>query len=185
MTEISDHHQQLKDGRHLLIREVTVDDAPMMLRNFQTIVAETDQLLSTVEEAQITLADEEAHIRRAKEAGGLWLCALVDGVIIGGCGLRGAGRVRKSHDLDFGIAVQRAYWGLGIGRTLMEQALAWARVMGFHRISLSVMADNTRAYRLYRDFGFEEEGRVRDAYCFGDRYRDGIMMGLLLSEPTG
>jgi GNAT superfamily N-acetyltransferase len=52
------------------------------------------------------------------------------------------------------VAVQPSQQGLGLGRRLLEHAVALAVARGMHRVDLEVRADNHRARRLYSDFGF-------------------------------
>ena len=66
---------------------------------------------------------------------------------------------RKIEDAGFGISIDKAYWGLGIGRALTEACIACARTAGYAQIELSVVADNRSAVALYERFGFREYGR--------------------------
>ena len=52
------------------------------------------------------------------------------------------------------VVVDPAYRGRGIGRALMDQALARIRSRNGRRIILQVRADNRPAIHLYRDMGF-------------------------------
>jgi putative acetyltransferase len=51
---------------------------------------------------------------------------------------------------------------------VLEVADNW---MNLHRVELTVFADNEAALALYRKFGFETEGRLRD-YAI----RDGVLV---------
>jgi ribosomal-protein-alanine N-acetyltransferase len=62
------------------------------------------------------------------------------------------------------IAVGEAWRGLGIGRSLMEAAIAAARAAGAESLFLEVAEDNEAAQALYRGFGFAPVGRRRDYY---------------------
>jgi ribosomal protein S18 acetylase RimI-like enzyme len=46
----------------------------------------------------------------------------------------------------------------GIGRGLIESALAWARSEGFRKVSLGVTESNAPASELYRTAGFRPTG---------------------------
>jgi RimJ/RimL family protein N-acetyltransferase len=107
----------------------------------------------------------------------LSLVAEAGGEIIGLAGLDG---VRVS---DLGMLVARKWRGRGVGTRLLRTCIAWAREQGAHKISLQVWPHNHAALRLYKAFGFEQEGYLRKHY----RRRNGelwdaVIMGLVLAE---
>lgn len=73
--------------------------------------------------------------------------------------------------------------GMGLGRETVRLVLAYAfGALGLHRVSLRVVAYNTRAIRCYLACGFVEEGREREAALVGGERHDDIMMGILSRE---
>lgn len=62
------------------------------------------------------------------------------------------------------IAVAAARWGKGIGSALLEGLLAEAARRGCSEVFLEVRADNMRAQRLYRWWGFTDVGIRRGYY---------------------
>jgi RimJ/RimL family protein N-acetyltransferase len=70
---------------------------------------------------------------------------------------------------------------IGLGTMMMKKAIEIAKARGFHRLGLTVVADNKRAIKVYEKVGFKKEGIARDAF-YGDdhRYHDEVEMGLLL-----
>ncbi len=69
----------------------------------------------------------------------------------------------------------RASWsrssarGPGIGRALVEDALAWARAAGFRALQFNaVAATNIAAVRLYESLGFTIIGTVPEAFDHPD-----------------
>ena len=78
------------------------------------------------------------------------LVAEVDGRIVGQAGIRSLGnRSKVKHRADFGISVDRDYWGLGVGRALTRACIGLARQAGYLQLVLEVVADNERAVALY------------------------------------
>jgi RimJ/RimL family protein N-acetyltransferase len=82
---------------------------------------------------------------------------------------------------ELGMYVAADCRRMGVGSALLEAAFAWARQKEAHKISLQVWPHNEAARRLYRKFGFVEEGYLRHHY----RRRNGelwdaVLMGLLL-----
>ncbi|HAA39736.1 MAG TPA: GNAT family N-acetyltransferase, partial [Pseudomonas sp.] len=100
----------------------------------------------------------------------LQLVAVHGGEVIGQLGLEQYLRVRQAHVGSFGMGVATAWQGKGVGSRLLTAALDVAdNWMNLHRVELTVDADNDAAHHLYRKFGFEVEGRLRD-YAL----RDGV-----------
>ena len=81
--------------------------------------------------------------------------AEVDGKIIGLAGIGRVGGYEKvARRAEFGVSVDREYWGLGVGRALTRACIACARRAGYAQLELDVVADNERAAALYRSEGF-------------------------------
>ncbi len=113
------------------------------------------------------------------------LVAELNGEVVGGAGLHTTmPNVRRHHAMGLGISVAKAVQGRGVGTALMSALLDYAdRWAGVLRIELTVWADNERAIRLYRRFGFEVEGRLR-AYGLRDgRYDDVLAMARIHPRP--
>lgn len=62
------------------------------------------------------------------------------------------------------LAVAPSAWGSGIGRDLLDAALAEGERRQVSAVYLEVRDSNERARRLYRSRGFEEVGRRRKYY---------------------
>ena len=80
------------------------------------------------------------------------------------------------------MGVLPQYRGNGLGRRLMEAALAAAHDEGFVRVELTAHADNLRAIALYEKLGFQREGVTRDSVCFDGRFVDSLLMALIDQE---
>ena len=68
-------------------------------------------------------------------------------------------KYKVCHRADFGISIDKAYWGLGIGRALLGACVECARKAGYEQLELNVVADNSRAIGMYKAAGFVEFGR--------------------------
>ena len=77
----------------------------------------------------------------------------------------------------------KAFWSKGYGTDAMLTFLRFAfDEMNFHRIDLTVDAENPRAIACYRKCGFVDEVRMRDVRFQKGAYGDGFVMGILRHE---
>jgi putative acetyltransferase len=68
----------------------------------------------------------------------------------------------------------------GIGTALLRAAVDWARPSGVRKLELHVFPHNEAAIKLYRQFGFVEEGYRRAHYRRGGEFVDAILMAYQL-----
>ena len=151
----------LKDGRSCVVRNASERDAQAVLDIFLLTHAQTDYLASYPEESTLTAEQEREFMKKKEESGReVMLAAEIDGVIAGTAGI-GCVRdgVKTAHRASFGISVDQAWWGLGIGRALTEACIECAWTAGYAQLELEAVADNARALSLYTSAGFQEYGR--------------------------
>ena len=152
---------QLKDGRLCVLRNGTARDGFAVYENFNLTHGQTDFLLSYPEENSMTAEQEAQFLQKKTESQReIELVAEIGGQIVGTAGIDQVGAKEKvRHRAEFGISVDQQYWGLGIGRALMEACIACAKKAGYAQLELNAVADNKRALKLYESVGFVEFGR--------------------------
>jgi ribosomal-protein-alanine N-acetyltransferase len=123
--------------------------------------------LDNVVKLEVALFGEEAWSRQMlvgelgqQPATRYYIVAEEAGALVGYAGLLAAGA--QADVLT--IAVSTARWGEGIGSQLLSGLLSEAARRGCTEIFLEVRADNTRAQRLYRWWGFDDIGVRRGYY---------------------
>ena len=177
----------LINGTFLTLRSPEEDDAEGMLAYLRTTAAETHFLLRTPEEVTLTIQEEKTFLRAMLDDGRrMMICAFSGGQPVASLSFNPVGsRSKLRHRAEFGLAIIRAYWHLGLGSLLMREGLLAVKSLGFEQLELSVYADNQRAIKLYERFGFEHFGRISDAFRLEDgTYRDDLLMGLKLKDLT-
>jgi len=114
------------------------------------------------------------------------LVACVDGEPVGMLGLHTHPDLpRVRHAASLGMGVRDDWQGRGVGTALVRAALELADGwLGLRRIELNVFPDNEAAIRLYRKFGFEFEGTLRQAALREGRLCDVRVMGRLHPGPA-
>ena len=175
----------LKDGRTLILRDPTLDDAEEMVDYLKVVGGETDFLL----------CDENGLDGLTPEGERDWITATLDapntkmfvgtvnGEIVLVCDVRAAARKRIAHVGGIAISIKRDYWRLGIGSIAMREMIAFAKSTGvLSALSLEVREGNERAISLYKRFGFVEIGRHKGRINVRGTYYDEILMDLDLTQ---
>lgn len=168
----------LKDGRPCILRNGSGTDAAEVYRNFNLTHGETEYLLSYPDENSFDIPQERQFLMEKESSGGeLELCAVLEGRIVGTAGIEMVGTKDKvKHRAGFGISVEKACWGLGIGRALMRACIECAQAAGYSQLELEVVSANESAVSLYKSVGFVEYGRNPKGF----RTRSGEWQELIL-----
>ena len=87
--------------------------------------------------------------------GSIYFVAEVNGSLVGGAGIK-----RLDGNLEGYCELQKMYLlpqtrGLGVGKTLMEKCLKFAKEAGYEHCYLETLGSMEGAQLLYRKFGFE------------------------------
>lgn len=151
----------LKDGRACILRSGSSRDAKAVLENFLLTHGETEFLSTYPEEITLTLEQERAYLqKKAESPQELELLAELEGRVVGTAGIDACGGYEKiRHRASFGISIERACWGLGIGRAMTKACIACAAAAGYAQLELEAAAENLSALALYESEGFVEYGR--------------------------
>jgi RimJ/RimL family protein N-acetyltransferase len=167
----------------LTIREATKDDAASLLALMAKVGGESENLVTDENGLPFSLAQEEAYLQeKQKSKNSILLLAFEEKLLVGCAGCDTPARPRVCHGGEIGISVLKAYWGNGIGNQLFSSLLQWAKNpdTGLRKLSLVVRSDNERAIRLYKRFGFIEEGMVTRLFQINGTFYNGIAMVLLI-----
>ena len=162
-------------------RIATIADAEGLLLHLKTVGSETDNLTFGKEGFQISAEREARFINRfIKNEDEIMLVAM-DGERVVGNGVIERERIpRLAHRARLTLTVLRNYWGQGIGTRLMDMMLDFCRKSGAELVFLECRADNERAIRLYKKFGFEISGELRRYFKIAGEFSSAYIMELLI-----
>ncbi|XHS78390.1 GNAT family N-acetyltransferase [Burkholderiaceae bacterium UC74_6] len=165
------------------IRRAAPSDAPAFVELMRDpeVFSGLLQLPYPVEERWRQLLQEQAAPGKTD----LHLVAERHGKLLGSAGLHPVGlSLRRRHAMALGISVAAEEQGKGVGSALiaalLDYADNWGQVL---RTELTVYADNDRALRLYKRFGFEREGLFKAHALRNGRYVDTVSMARLHPSP--
>ncbi|MFN2503057.1 MAG: N-acetyltransferase family protein [Acidimicrobiales bacterium] len=166
-------------GGAVSVRPAAADDVEAMLDVLERVVDEgrwvgTEPPLDRVDRRDRFMAAIESEAA-------VHLVAVVDGQVVGELGMERA-PYGVAH---LGMCVDPGWRGRGVGGALVAEAIAAAPRLGAHKLALQVWPHNSVARRLYRRYGFAEEGRIRRHY----RRRNGelwdaVVMGLVIDQES-
>ena len=148
-----------RDAAGLSIRPVGPQDADAVTR----LIAEFGPRRSPVpDRMEAVLRTYSAHVRDVEAGRAASVVAELDGTTVGVCALEWQ-RPFWTTDLHAWIAdlvVTEPMRGRGIGRALMEAALATSAGAGAVAVGLETGEQRVSAHALYRSMGFAEPGRT-------------------------
>lgn len=163
------------------IREARIEDAEDIINYIRKVSDETDFLNSDSSERDFDVKKEIEFLQNIQSSviEKMFLCE-IDKEIIGICNIKGINKNRIKHRAGLGITVLKKYWGNKIGEKLINHVLNYCKSNSIKKIELTVRVDNERALKLYKKFGFEIEGEIKNFIYLNENYYNCYFMGLLL-----
>jgi ribosomal protein S18 acetylase RimI-like enzyme len=161
------------DGDALEVRPARPGDARAFLEFWTAIVAE-ERFVRT-EEVDMPARAYRQRFRRRSDAE-THLVAWENGRLLVYVTLQRVRHPVTRHGGSHAIAVAADARGRGIGRRLMEEAIARSTDAGVEKLVLAVYPHNEAAISLYRSFDFVEEGRLARHSRKSYGYEDEILM---------
>ncbi|HHS96201.1 MAG TPA: GNAT family N-acetyltransferase [Phaeodactylibacter sp.] len=160
----------LKDGSTFHIREATPQDASRMIDMVKEILGTSEYTLTQVEEFSYTIVQEEQYIQKHLSSENcLFLVAEQEGHLIGNVIFTNGSKRRDAHQGEFSMGIIQSHRNKGVGTALLEALLDWAvENPNIKKVKLRVAMLNYPAIRLYRNYGFIEEGRLLREFKMDD-----------------
>lgn len=142
-----------------IIREAIPNDAEQILDLLNETATQTGYMTQGPEGVGISVEEEAKQLAEIYDSlNNSIFVAIVDDRIIGIASIHGSDKPKIEHIGEVGIVIDKAYWGFGLGRMMMEELLAWADESPvLSRLELKVQERNTRARHLYEMLGFNLE----------------------------
>ncbi len=170
----------LKNNEHLVLREASQEDAEGMLSYVKKISLESKNLTFTPDEFTLTAEKQkEIFINSKNSDNDLYLLGFIDDEIVSSINFIGGKRSRINHAGEFGMAVKKDKWNLGIGGLMLDVLVDWSKnTKMIRKINLRVREDNKPAIHLYEKKGFITEGKISRGFQIDGKFIDHVCMGL-------
>lgn len=170
------------DGTSVRIRKAERTDAEGIIALMDALTYETENLVYGKGDFKMSVADEIAFMERIDRSdNSAFLLAESDEGLVGFIALVGEAKPKTAHSGTLSMGILRACWGKGIARALLETIIDRARQMRtISKINLLVRDDNHAAIKLYRQSGFQIEGKLVRDFKINGVYYDSYYMGLCI-----
>lgn len=163
----------------ITITPITLDRVPAYHRVLDSVARER-KYLSMLEAPP---RDKSiAYVERMLVQDNVFFLALDDDQVVGWCDIDRHERPSRHHAGNLGMGLLADYRGEGLGKRLLEKAIAGAWQRGLTRVELTVYRSNPKAINLYTRLGFREEGTMQEAAKIDGVYLDMIFMALLKNQ---
>ena len=164
------------------IRPAAPADAEHLARLADAVSSEPEGWLISIAGEWRSAADERRYLKalRRYPHAAVFVAEEGNGVIVGRLSVGRDPHPSSAHVADVGLMVAMSARRQGVGRALLEAAIAWARTAGVRKLELHVFPWNEPALRLYKSFGFEREGYRKRHYDRDGELVDAILMAFFV-----
>jgi RimJ/RimL family protein N-acetyltransferase len=150
---------QLKDGTRIVIRPLSKQDGPALLKFFSAL-PEEDRLFLKEDVTNKDVIDR--WIRDLDFDKVLPLVAGKDSVILGDATLHFNKYRWQRHMAEIRCVVAREYQQKGLGTALMKELVSFAQQKNVSKIRANVMDIQRSAQRAFQRLGFKKEAELKD-----------------------
>lgn len=160
----------LKNGISVILKSPECDDAQALIDHMKLTSLETHYMARYPEEIILTEKQEKKYIQEClKDQNAFMLAAYIDGKLIGNVSLNSIQPlIKMRHRAVFGISIINQYCHMGLGTIMLKEVLSIAKTTHYQQIELDVFSDNITAIHVYQKIGFQEVGRIPNAFQLKD-----------------
>lgn len=180
MNQFTSFNIELKNGKHVTIRQASVLDAEILLQTIKTYIPESNYIPKLEEEIKLTVSQTEDWIRKfLSQDNSLMLVAEYENTIIANIDLTGNQRKIMHHTAVIGMGMPKQWRNTGLGTALISAVIDWAKENPIlEMIWLQVYLQNELGIGLYKKMGFEENGVIKGFFKRDNIYYDNLNMTL-------
>jgi RimJ/RimL family protein N-acetyltransferase len=161
-----------------VVRPADPADAEVLTRLAEEVSAEPEGWLISTGGEWRSVGEERRYLKalRRYPHAAVLVAERDDGALVGRLSVARDTHPASAHVADLGLMVAMDARRQGVGRALLDAAVAWARSAGVRKLELHVFPWNEAAIALYEAYGFEREGYRKQHYRRGREDVDAILM---------
>lgn len=167
----------------VVVRQLTAADAEAFSALRRSLVADNPVPMGLTMEEELTRPMQGFRDQLSAPEPNAAFGAFIDGVLVGTTAVAWYSKFESSRHKAYlwGVFVSPQRRTRGIGRRLVQQALAHAASHGVVRVNLTVYLPNDAAVHLYKSLGFDCSGTEVEALRIGGVFYDGQFMSRALT----
>lgn len=171
---------KLKNGVEVTIKSAAVGEVGKLLKFMRAVYSKSEFLdMNANEVAAIKKRWMRKEIKQyEKSKRQIMIVATYEGEIVAYCLVgKVSNKDKESHRAKLSIAVVKEMRGIGLGSKMMRLAIDFASKVAYEQFEVDLVAGNTEAFILYKEYGFEALGKFPRAYKnIKGFYTDTILM---------
>ncbi|WP_257297642.1 GNAT family N-acetyltransferase [Haloarchaeobius sp. FL176] len=171
---------ELDDELEATIRPARHEDMGGIVGVVETIAAEDAYAVARRLADQV--AREDVLLRHNESGNRVFFVATVNDEAVGWLHVEAISSPMMDHTAELTVGVLEEYRGHGLGSTLMERGLHWAREQDLLKVSQSLPATNERAIEFLEDAGWSVESTREGHYRVDDELVDEVQLAVWLDE---
>ncbi|WP_440989709.1 N-acetyltransferase family protein [Haloarchaeobius baliensis] len=168
------------DGVEATVRPARQEDMDGIVGVVETIAAEDAYAVARRLADQV--AREDVLLRHHEGGNRVFFVATVDEETVGWLHVEVVSSPMMDHTAELTVGVLEQYRGHGLGSTLVEAGLDWAREQGLRKVYQSLPATNERAIAFLEDAGWSVESTREGHYQVDDELVDEVQLAAWLDE---
>ncbi len=176
----------LKNGITATFRYLLKEDLEDIWKIFNQVVAEK-KYIPVVDPVTSRYEKENWYYRQQDEDNIVVVAEIFEdneNHVVGQCMIEHVGWDAAMHVGELGIIIAPPYRNIGIGKTLILEALKAAPEKDFEKVTLSCFNTNRYAFNLYKKLGFRKVGCRKQQFKLNGVYYDEILMEISLEDLT-
>jgi len=171
---------KLKNNQSAILRQLEKGDLDDIWSIFNKVVSEM-QYIPVVNPVTSRFEKENWYFRQIEE-NNVVIVSEINEHVVGQCMIEHIGWDAAIHVGELGIIISPNYRNIGIGKNLIQEALAAALSKRFEKVILSCFHTNSNALYLYKKMGFEQTGYRKNQFKLNGTYYDEILMEVVLDK---
>lgn len=166
------------EGKKVVIRYPEMRDTEDLMNFVNSLAKEKSKIAMTEEiDWEEELEKHSANLKKIEKGERVQLVPEVGEKVVGSASVKKGKYGATEHTGRLALALKKEFRGKGLGSKLMELIISEAKdKLDIEILSLEVFENNQAAINLYKKFGFERSGKIKDGLKEDGEYRDKIIM---------